>query len=351
MFSQPGYTPGGGPPMPTSSPFLIDSRARTGPVRVYLDQNKWIGLCRANVGAATATAPEAAALGFLRTAVRRGEVICPMGVVHVWEANKAPRADQRAALADLMLELSRGRVLWPWHAALICEAEYAVRAFVGDTLPAPPWQQAVDVGTEHLLGMPLKATAANGDHVQVPTSAREFSRSPDALRLAIETLSPEVGSAVRAEQQATAEIEQVRLAAHSARVGKDRLRHDNLRQLYDYWLNAIAMAAEKVGREPLPGPVARPLPASIEFFQSLPLCDAMVTFTTWRDGEWSRRLDRNDLRDARWSDVAYAYCDVVVAEKYIVTCARNSKLAERLRVGSTRRLADLESLVAEARRP
>lgn len=323
---------------------LYSLHMSTSPIRVYLDQNHVIALSGARQGRPKHPT-HAIAYDFLRQAVRRGEVICPVSSVHVMESNKAHRADQRSGLADILLELSGGGVLWPCHLAISAEAEYAVRRYCKLSAQSP-WHRAIGVGTEHLLGMPLRARQADGSEVPVPTRVVEASRSLEALRFAIETRrgSDPTGS----ELQAVRDMETVRATARQARATRHDLDEHNTRWIYqEMWVPALERAISSLAGVPAKRDDMA-LPGDLTFFRSIPLVDAMVTITAWRDAEWHRDLQPNDIRDARWADVAFAYCDAVVCEGHTAALARQSGLTGRLGVTVHDTLANLSEVVERA---
>lgn len=105
---------------------------------IYLDQNKWIDLAKALCGK-----PDGlryiAALEAAKRAVQEGNAIFPLSSVHIMEAAKSPKPEQRRQLATLMTWLSQGVVLRAASQIVpLCIEQALAQCFGQESKTSPP---------------------------------------------------------------------------------------------------------------------------------------------------------------------------------------------------------------------
>lgn len=155
----------------------VGERGARGPI-VYLDQNHWIALARAEVGADQPSSVRSAAHEISALA-RAAQITLPLSAAHVVEIAKKG-ARQRTDVAQIMLELSRGWQMRSPLAVRNTELDLCFAAAVG----------ARDEGTvRQREAFTLAPAAIWSDPVYHPVSGAPPSNLPDFLGPLTEQLS------------------------------------------------------------------------------------------------------------------------------------------------------------------
>lgn len=135
--------------------------------RIYLDQNHWIGLSRANRGLPSGRAHEEALL-IAREGVNHDLLSFPLSHVHYMETWQYGPWEPRWALAAIMGELSRFEAIAPSWRLVPPQIDEAIIATFGHRQPARA-HQVFGVGAHYALG----------DDSLAPASASELGLSDD----------------------------------------------------------------------------------------------------------------------------------------------------------------------------
>ncbi len=67
------------------------------------------------------------------------------------------------------------------------------------------------------------------------------------------------------------------------------------------------------------------------FWSDVPSINADCELTAYRDRQWSRQIQPNDVRDLAQMAIAVPYCDAVVVEKFWKRAITETALGQRYR--------------------
>jgi hypothetical protein len=81
--------------------------------------------------------------------------------------------------------------------------------------------------------------------------------------------------------------------------------------------------------------------ALTQFWSDIPSINADCELTAYRDRQWSRQIQPNDVRDLAQLAIAVPYCDAVVVEKFWKRAITETGLGEKYRTGVCCDLAEL----------
>jgi len=318
--------------MPTKAP----------PLRMYVDQNKWIELARIFHGK-DASADSRSVLETLRVGVDTGRWVLPLSAVHYLELARISNAERRHRLGTVMYALSGIRTLASAHKIIEHEIEVALAQH----------GLAVEVTSFALLGRGI------GHAFGVDLAFGEGL--PEDLRgLAIERLERAllVGDARLDMASPTIRDTEHRERFQRHLQGLKRIRDRLPRESWDDALHAISMIdildplSRVVARHDLDKSVLSSLDKSelSRWLQSMPSrqVDLHLHRQVLKDPHYRSKV--TDLEDWAALVMASIYCDVVVCEKHMAAMLQRDHFKTRARVVT--HLADAlrtaESLRAEA---
>ena len=119
-------------------------------LRVYLDQNHWVSLMKAETERPDGRRFRDVAL-LLSEAVNRGFVSLPLSMTHAMELQNRANFQSRVRLASTMIRLSRWHAIAPQRVLLAAELDQALRSRFGRPT-VPRSGQVFGVGANHLYG-------------------------------------------------------------------------------------------------------------------------------------------------------------------------------------------------------
>lgn len=295
------------------------------PKCIFLDQNHWIYLARAINGNPHRPEHVPIAERLLRL-VDRGEIRLPLSTMHLIEHLRAADVGRRQRLADVFENFSRGWFFAAWGSIIPAELSRAVAKTYGFEPEPPP----VIVGRGFLFGLSprMRALVTNQLRILSLDQISAIAALPGAL-LHLLTFPNEDGRtrqnnaiANTGDKYATDTEELRNFRKTASRTMAKRAQY--ARYTYDFQEEVvIALAAAGKTRDDWGalGPVRL-----TEFWDSVPSFRVDADLTLYRDRQWSRAIDPNDLGDLSHLVLAIPYCDVVVIENFWARAITETRL-------------------------
>jgi len=314
---------------------------------VFLDLNHWIYLSRDYYGTSQNVGHSGLAVALLQK-VQNDEVRLPLGLIHFLEHLQNESPARRERLAKVLDLYSRGWCYTAWSD--ICDFEIRqglAQAFRG----APPARPEV-------FGRGFMFTASAGgrdilrkDHTGEPIALfTALSAQPGALFDLLTTTieanrkQQKVSTAKLSVDNATA-AEELRLR----RRGCSREEYRNA-QYATSTLEHESVLVDQLSRMQLSMPdfLALGVDGLLKFWSGVPSIHTECELTRYRDRQWSRKIQPNDVRDLAQLAVAIPYCDVVVVEKFWKRAISETGVGRKF---GTQVFSDLSELLPYLQRP
>ncbi len=301
-----------------------------GMIRIYLDQNMWIGLKNTATGSANserfARLPEAC-----MEAVAAERCRFVLSYSHYEETHRRPRLAERTALAQIMLGLSHAQTMTLPEVIV----RHEVRAALHDLLDLDVDLPAFDPfgwGLDHAIGHPIIADAVAAS--SIPSAFHETAIAQLQLGALVGAdrdtprLPDDHPLHQRSNNRAYA-AQRTELRSRMQGWSRDRVRADN-----------FTLASEFVELIPIIDEVAAPLGrssadvialgrAGLDRFMSLLPMESIVSHlhrtALLTDREWQP----NDHNDVVYLGAAAAYCDAVVGEKHWTSKLKDQRCPTR----------------------
>jgi hypothetical protein len=303
------------------------------PKLLYLDQNKWIDLSRANSGHPHGQ-PFKDALAAVRAAVDSGKLIVPYSAVNITEIAADHDPQRRERLARFIVEESCNRTILPFMVVRPWEVRNALHRHLGKPEPIAIRLNVVRCGFSHALGVQARVRLRGdaGDQVaaapemadvltQVDAILRDYAESTELamdqiLEEGNDTVATEAFDA--SEKAVLSHLEAVRARAKTDITSDQRWAMEILEHLrFSDVGRALEQALAEFGILPLEFIQSLGTPEVFKaFFSGISTLHVMLSLTVARDRDLVRRIDQNDARDLIALSVALPYCNVVVYEKY-----------------------------------
>jgi hypothetical protein len=120
---------------------------------IYLDQNKWIDLSRADLGLKHG-APYRDALASLVGSIDEGKAVCPLSATHYLELARVRDVGRRERLGRFMWRLSGGQTFVATRELILYEIDLALSKWLLDIRPTFP--TLISRGVEFALGQDVR---------------------------------------------------------------------------------------------------------------------------------------------------------------------------------------------------
>ncbi len=296
------------------------------PVYVFLDQNHWIYLAKEFWGKAHKPAHKGIAKELLAR-VEHNQVRLPLNVIHLIEHLRDERPDRRKRLAQVFESFSRGWFFASWTDIIAVEISRAVaQAFHSKSIPSPPkvfgkgflfgigpWERdLVKRSTKIDLELLNWLTAQRGQLLDLLTFPNESGR----LRQKRRTTDLDNESVAAAEK------------LRKARKSYDKALHRRAQyaSYTEAFQNRIAIDLRAIDKSP-DDFLALGLDDLIDFWLQVPSLDADCELTLYRERQWSREIQGNDIRDIGHLALAIPYCSIVVVERFWARALQETGLA------------------------
>jgi hypothetical protein len=298
------------------------------PLLVYLDQKGWIDLAKIEYRSVK-TYEETRLLETIYHAVEKDKALFPLSIVHLDELPS--RKTWRQQLAALMVKLSKGYSLQPYvdHQIAI-EIDQIVAEKLG--YPRIDLRQVfLKPGIHHLIGSKVEIVSRNGEkNKKPPEEIKEKMTNllydPKVFEFSLTQTKPDP-SLGRYQKQAAAQMDEIRKGLLKIK-DKDLRRRTFLAQnvsaivlphvfeiLVNRGLPRDFLKMEKWTREDMD-----------RFLTQVPTGLTFITLMMYRDLQFQKAIEVNDIADVWGLTLAIPYCDVVVTEGRWVSIVRQSKL-------------------------
>ena len=324
-------------------------------LRVYLDQNHWISLMKAETEHPDGRRFRDVAM-LLSEAVNRGFVSLPLSMTHAMELQNRANFQSRLRLASTMIRLSRWHAIAPQRVLLAAELDQALSSRFGrPTIPRS--SQVFGVGANHLYGRsvtkyePPEEFALTADQRRlVTTFAQDLLQvtslvgGPRDLELPDydPTAHQQVGRRFASQQDQMREIRR-QYGYHRGEKAERAASVD----VFDEFNVRITDALEQAGLHW--GHLYALKQSGLEaFIEDVPTVYAHRELRRLRQVASQKPWEENDLTDLTALPPAIVYCDVVVTERLWTDLARRADLSSRFGTTVIRSLEDLIPFLIEA---
>jgi hypothetical protein len=302
--------------------------------RIYLDQNMWIELSRARLGAAGAKDGFRDAYEIARYASLHGLASFVLSQTHMYETQKRRQWDQRLDIVETMLELSRFHAIKHVTGVVPLEADFAVRSMAG-LRPTEPnvfghgvqaiFSKAVNLHDGLLLDLSaldyrdsfVKAASALGQALmwdaillagpRPGSSSEELVASLKAVDDAFAVDQADVAAKIKSLSIRGPQLEEA-LTQYALL----EVRHELFRAAQDCGISPEFVADMMIER---PGAMLQALPSR-----------HVVHGMYMQHAQPQKLWKSNDLHDITALGVAVPYCDAVATEKHWVSLLRRKAL-------------------------
>lgn len=299
------------------------------PKNLYLDQNQWIYLAKDYWGRPHSPKHTGIAERVLAM-VTAGDLRIPLNTIHLIEHLRAEDPGRRQRLAEVFELFGGGWYMASWSLTLPFEIHQAVanafgvaqriasieifgRGFLFGLSPAV--RKLLEEGrTEARVGLLQHIAALPGATFELLTFPNEPGRSKQ---------NRTITDLAKANTDAAESLRQLRRSdgpevSRRAQYAGYTLHHHDLllQELQSIGKNLdafLSLGIERLGR----------------FWSSIPSLDVDCELTLYRDRQWTRAVEGNDVRDIGHLALAIPYCDVVATERFWTRAAAETGLAKK----------------------
>lgn len=307
----------------------------------YLDQNHWIYLAKDYWGKPHKPAHRGLAERLLASAMS-DRVRLPLSVIHFIEHLRAESGPRRRRLAEVFDLFNCCWHMASWSNVLPTEVHHAI-AETFSVEPLIPKPELFGKGFLFGLGPKERAVLLEGrteeqlnrleSIVTLPGAVLDLLTFPNELRRGrLNARITESGSA----NAAAAEVMRSQRKSYPTTVH----RKAQYAEYTHHHLELIAVAMQELGL-PKGDFFTLSLQQLCTFWSRVPSLDVDCELTIYRDRQWSRSVDANDVRDIGHLALAVPYCDVVVTERFWARALSETGLAEKYRTAICTDLTEL----------
>jgi hypothetical protein len=320
---------------------------------VYLDQNKWIDLARAETGHPLG-APFVDALAAFKRAVDEGRARFPLSSAHYFETGKQSNLERRIALARMMMRLAGQLRIAPPHDIVPWEIRCALIKVLELPMSVPE-KRIFGSGVAHAFAAPqLRFTSSpEWRGIALPAEVQEMLRPtveaecearvladylpndvPASVRLHLENHTVLTGNRFADGQRA--------VARWISKLGRHRLGDVMLATAFTDISDPLALAATELGI------AAEQLADNArDIIDQIPSRWVEMKLRSQRQANPQKPWEGNDLNDVVALSIAVPYCDVVVTEKSWASLVNAAKVGKRFDTLVTRDLKDVVNRLSE----
>jgi len=310
------------------------------PLYVFLDLNHWIYLARQYHRTCQHKTRSDFASTLLEK-VQSNEVRMPLGIVHFIELLQNENPARRHRLAEVFEMYSRGWYFASWSDICDFEVRQALHHVFDGLSPERP--TVFGRGFMFTASAQGRDIVAKDQTVEFSAFFNAISAQPgalfDLLTTTIEVNRKEqkrVGANLSSANANASEDLRMRRRACSREVTRRAqhatyiLQHEKqltqqLALMHRSVQDFLALGYERLSR----------------FWSVVPSMDTDCELTAYRDRQWSRRVQPNDVKDLAQLAIAVPYCDAVVVEKFWKRAITEAGLAQKYRTAVFSNLAEL----------
>jgi hypothetical protein len=310
---------------------------------VFLDQNHWIYLARAYRGKPHRPAHKDL-LAPLLAAVNRDELRLPINYLHLIELARESRDRRRIDLGAIFELFARGWHVAAWSHILPRELDRAV-ARVLELATIPPLPEVFGRGL--FFGLP-PSSREQLRHEFGPSAFAQLERIaglPGAILDVVSSPDEEnrhkqnASIAARAVKDTEA-IEKDRQASRSE--SREVLRRVKMAEYIRSFHEQLGASLSSVGHN-LDSFFSRGPEFAVRFWSEVPSLHVDCELTLYRDRQWSRAVEPNDIIDIAHIALTVPYCAAVVVERFWARALKETGVAQKY---GTAVCTDLEELRA-----
>jgi hypothetical protein len=297
----------------------------------YLDQNHWIYLAKDYWGKPHKETHRGIARDLLAR-VDSDQIRLPLSTTHFIEHLRAENSARRERLAEVFDRFSRGWHMASWTRVLPAEIHKAV-ADTFNEQSSMPQPELFGKGFMFGLGPEEKELLLEGRTEQQLNLLQSVAALPWAV-LSLLTFTNEAGrgrqnmQVTESSRANTAAAEALRSVRKSHTTATRRRAQHAGYHLHHQDLMLSALAA--LGHTPEDFWDLGPEGIS-EFWSRVPSLDVDCELTLYRDRQWSKPVNINDVRDIGYLSLTLPYCDTVVTERFWARAIQETGLATKYR--------------------
>lgn len=318
------------------------------PLHIFLDLNQWIYLSRDYHGSLQQKTHSGIA-SYLLEKVQNDEVRIPLGTVHFLEHLQNENPARRERLAEVFDLYSRGWYFSSWSDICDFELREALKQAFNGSAPAQP----------PVFGRGfMSTTSATGREILSKDQTSQFlaffdtlSAQPGAL---FDLLTTTIETNRKKQKASTATLSaENAIAAQDLRLRRRQCSREEYRRAQ---YATCTLEHEKVIVQQL-----EQMRLSIQdflalgekglsrFWSKVPSIDSDCELTAYRDRQWSRKVEPNDVRDLAQLAIALPYCDAVVVENFWKRAITETGLGQKYRTSAYSDLAELRPYLESER--
>jgi hypothetical protein len=312
------------------------------PAYIFLDLNQWIYLARDYFGKSQNSRHNGIA-GALLQKIRNDAVRLPLGTIHFVEHLQNENQARRERLAEVFELYSQGWCFASWSDVCRCEIQEGLAQIFCGTQSARP----------QIFGRGFMFTAsAGGREIVWKDRTQEslaffsvVSAQPGTL---FDLLTTIIEGNRRQQKVSTAKLSlDNATAAEDLRLRRRNCSRDEYRRA-QYATSTlehekVICKTLAVMQRSVKDFLALGEKRLMEFWSDVPSIDTECELTAYRDRQWSRKVEPNDVRDIAQLAVAVPYCDAVVVEKFWKRAITETGLGQKY---GTKVFSDLVELEA-----
>ena len=319
-------------------------------MHIFLDLNQWIYLSRDHHGKLQQKGHNGIASTLLKK-VQKDEVRIPLGIVHFLEHLQNENVARRERLAEVFELYSRGWCFASWSDICDFEVRQALHYVFDGVAPTRPT----------VFGRGFVFTAsAKGREILSKDHTREslaLLAATSALPAATFNLLTTTIDANRKQQKTVT----ANLNCDNARASEDLRTHRRQCSREEY--RRAQHATYTLELEHVLVDQLAPMHRSIQdflalgreglsrFWSDIPSINTDCELTAYRDRQWSRKVQPNDVRDLAQLAIAVPYCDAVVVEKFWKRAITETGLGQRYGTSVFSSLAEVPAYLDSERKP
>jgi hypothetical protein len=320
------------------------------PRYVFLDVNHWIYLSLGYHDRSHPKANKAVATALLEK-VEKDELRFPVGTAHFIEHLQNNDPERRDRLAKVFELYSRGCCLTSWTDIWHFELEQALDHVFDGSEPARP--RVFGRGFMSTLGAKAREILGEGHDEHFLAFFEALSTKPGALVNLLTTIDEtdriaQKTSTSRLSKENATTSEDLRM--HRRNCSREMYRRAQ-HATYTYQLSQLIAEHLAMKQRSIEDFFALGRTRLSEFWSAIPSLDADCELTAYRDRQWSREIQPNDIKDVWHLAVAVPYCDAVVVENFWQRAIAETQLGTKYETQVFSDLAELIPYADSERKP
>lgn len=277
--------------------------------------------------------------------IERDVIRLPLSVIHLIEHLRDEQPDRRQRLATVFEHFSRSWFIASWTDILPVEISCAVAQTFNteNQLPIPEI-----FGRGFLFGVSVKARTMLPKNWSSENMSKFSWLAAQSGALFNLLTFPNEPNRTRQKQRITDLDNHNASAIEDLRAVREPYKKDMHRRAqyasYTYeHQDQLRVALNSIGRT-FDDFIALGIDGLTQFWSMVPSLDVDCELTLYRDRQWHRKIQANDVRDIGYLALAVPYCDIVVVERFWARALQETGLANKYRVTVCADLSELSML-------